>query len=76
MRGRKQYFVEYESDRKVCGSYTHDAGSASTIRSAKTIIRNVRKHQADENPRNFKVYDCWADIDPATNHVPCVYEEA
>lgn len=75
MRGRKQFFVEYTSDRKCCGCYTHNAGSASTITSAKRIIRNVRKNDAEYNPRDFKVFDCWADVDEATNHVPCVYVE-
>lgn len=74
-RGCKQYFVEYESDRMICGSYIHTAGMASTIKSAKSIIRNVRKNRAEYNPRNFKVFDSFADIDSETNHVPCVYEE-
>lgn len=71
----KQYFVEYESDRIVCGSKIRTAGRASTIRSAKSIIRNIRKNYAEENPRNFKVFDSWADVDEETNFVPCVYEE-
>ena len=42
-RGNKQYFVEYESDKMICGSYNHTAGNASTINSAKSIIRKIRK---------------------------------
>ena len=88
MRSSKQYFVEFESDKfnksrynpetDDYGCYTHFAGNASTIKSAKAVIRNIRKNPdlADDHPRNFKVYDCWADIDPATNHAPCVYFEA
>ena len=75
-RGHKQYFVEYESDKRICGSYNHIAGNASTINSAKSIIRKIRKMLAEENPRNFRVYDCWADVDEETNFVPCVYAES
>lgn len=75
MRGHKQFFIEYTSDKKRCGSYTHTAGNASTIKSAKSIIRSTRKNEAVYNPRNFKVFDCWADVDEETNHVPCVYFE-
>ena len=48
---RKQFFVEYESDRFNRGMYNKktkeygcnvwDAGNASTIRSAKSIIRSI-----------------------------------
>lgn len=75
MRGHKQFFVQYESSQLLCGDYTHTAGNASTIRSAKSIIRNIRKNYAEDNPHNFKVYDCWADVEAETNHVPCVYQE-
>ena len=75
-RGHKQYFVEYESDKRICGSYNHTAGNASTINSAKSIIRNIRKTMAEYNPRNFRVYDSDGEIDEATNFVPCVYMEA
>ena len=81
----KQFFVEYESDRYNRGMWNKqtnyygcnvwNAGNASTIRSAKSIIRNVRKNHAEENPRNFKVYDSWADVEPETDFVPCVYAE-
>lgn len=83
---KKQYFVEYESDRYDSraydrekgdyGSYNHYYGShASTIKTAKTYINKIRKEYAAENPRNFRIYDSWADVDPLTNHVPCVYQE-
>lgn len=71
----KQYFVLYDSDKKVCGSYEHEAGNASTIKSAKGVIRRVREIDKDNNPRNFRIYDCLADVDKATNFVPCVYRE-
>ena len=69
MRGHKQYFVEFESDKfdNLCynpetddyGSYIHFAGNASTIKSAKAVIRNARKNPSwvADHPRNFKVYD-------------------
>lgn len=71
----KQYFVEFTSDTRCCGSYQHGAGNAGSIKSAKSIIRNMRKMYADTNPRDFCVYDRWADVDPKTNFVPCVYSE-
>lgn len=74
-RGHKRYFVEYESDKKVCGGYNHPGGNASTIKSAKSIIRNLRKQVAEENPRNFRIYDSLGEIDEITNFVPCVYSE-
>ena len=75
MRGHKQYFIQYESDLMICGSCIHTFGNASTINSAKSIIRKLRKMLAEEDPRNFRVYDCWADVDKNTNFVPCVYSE-
>lgn len=74
-RGCKQYFVTCESDRKICGGYEYTVGYASTIKSAKAIIRNERLNRAEFNPRNFKVYDSYAEVDKSTNHVPCVYTE-
>lgn len=72
----KQYFLEYESDRIICGTNNHSYGThASTLRTAKGYIGKVRKLQASENPRNFRIYDCWADVDPETDFVPCVYHE-
>ena len=82
----KQYFIEYESDKfdwlaydrekGERGSYTHYYGShASTIKTAKSYIRKIRRELAEENPRNFRIYDSWADVDPVTNYVPCVYQE-
>lgn len=82
----KQYFVEYVSDRYNrneydrekgdYGSYNHEYGSyASTIKTAKSYIRSIRKNHADENPRNFRIYDRWADVDTQTGFCPCVYQE-
>ena len=71
----KQYFVRYESDKVVCGSNDHPAGAASSLKSAKAVIRSIRKNYAEQNPRNFRVYDTWAELDPATNHTPIIYSE-
>ena len=69
MRSRKQYYVWYENDRVVCGSNGHTASGASTLRSARSVIRNIRKNDG-YHPRNFKVYDTWVE-GPAE----VVYEE-
>lgn len=82
----KQYFLKYDSDRYDSkeydiakggyGSYSHTYGTnASTIKIAKAYIRKMRKELANENPRNFRIYDSAGDIDPITNYVPCVYQE-
>ena len=39
----KQYFMEYESDRKVCGGYSHVWGFASSIKTAERVYRQVQK---------------------------------
>lgn len=75
-RGHKRYFVEYESNRKICGGYNHPGGNAGTVKGARSIIRSIRKQEAEHNPRNFRVYDSLGEIDPSTNFVPCVYSEA
>lgn len=72
----KQFFIMFESDRVVCGSNDHILCNASTIKSARAAIRSARKKEyiAEHNPRNFRVYDSWADV-PEDQHVPCVYQE-
>lgn len=72
----KQYFVRYESNKTWhnYGELTNDhfGGDASTIKSAKSIIRNIRKQATlEEEVRNFRIYDSWAE--PKTI---CVYQEA
>ncbi len=81
----KQFFVEYESDKfnhgmynketGEYGCYIHFGGNASSIRNAKAVIRQIRYGFASENPRNFKIYDSWADVNTETHFVPCVYSE-
>ena len=72
----KRYYIRFESDQVVCGSNDHMLCNASTLRSAKDAIRSARKKDfiAVYNPRNFRVYDTWADV-PEDQHVPCVYQE-
>ena len=75
----KQYSMQYESDQRNpfsnIGEYEHFYGYASTIKTAKQYIRKCRKEEAQYNPRNFRIYDHWADVDPATDYVPYVYQE-
>ncbi len=70
----KRYFMEYESDKKVCGSYSHVYGFASTLKTAKTYINRCRKNDVEYNPRNFRIFDTWGDC-AENEHVPCVYQE-
>lgn len=69
----KRYFVEYESDEKVCGSNSHTYASASTIKTAKGYFKRIREKVP--NARNIRIYDSWADVDESTNFVPVVYRE-
>lgn len=71
----KRFFMEYESDKKVCGDYNHIYGFASTLKTAKSYIGRCRRDYADENPRNFRVYDTEGECEE-NGHVPCVYCEA
>lgn len=77
----KRYYLEYDSDKINYSQYredfrhSHFYGYASTIKRAKGYIREVKERYADQNPRNFRVYDGYGDIDPETNFVYCVYHE-
>ena len=77
-RGRKQYFIECCETRTCEGvpySRTTQLGNTSTIKSAKSTISWYRREYRKYNPKDFRVYDYWAEVDPTTGHVPCVYEE-
>ena len=75
----KQYSMEFESDQinhmSNVGKNNHFWGYASTIKTAKQDISKCRKAEAARHPRNFRIYDHWAEVDPITNYVPVVYHE-
>lgn len=71
----KRYSMRYESDEVYFGTNDHEWGMASTIKTAKQYISRCKKLKAQYNPRNFRIYDHYADVDPKTNYVPCVYKE-
>ena len=71
----KRFYMEYESDKKVCGDYNHIYGFASTLKTAKSYIGRCKRNCTDENPRNFRVYDTAGECGE-NEHVPCVYREA
>lgn len=71
----KRYSMQYTSDEIVCRSNNHVYGMASTIKTAKQYISRCKKIEAQYNPRNFRIYDHYADVDPVTDYVPCVYQE-
>lgn len=74
-KGHKRYFLEYESDKVICGSNKHHGYQANAIKTLKSAIKKVRKDEAEYNPRNFVIYDSDADIG-WHEHVPAVYKEA
>lgn len=71
----KQYSMRYESDKVVCGSNDHVWAMASTIKTARQYISECKKVDAQYNPRNFRIYDHYANVDEKTGFVPCVYQE-
>lgn len=71
----KRYFMIYESDRVICGSRDHTYGNATQLRTAKAYISKCRESEAMDNPRNFRIYDTFSDVDPETGFVRCVYHE-
>ena len=68
----KRYFMEYESDRTVCKTNRHTWGAASSLRTAKQYITKCRKALANENPRNFRIYDTYTESNECAK---CVYME-
>ena len=76
----KQYCVEYESDKRNPfsnhGEFNHTYGFASSIKTARQYISQCREKESRYNPRNFRIYDTYADVDADTDYVPCVYREA
>ena len=76
----KRYFLMYESDKhnpfSNVGDHVHTYGAgASTIKTARSYINRVRKTEAQDHPRNFRIYDSYGDVDQTTDFVPCVYKE-
>ena len=76
----KQYSLQYTSDEynrfSNTDPYNHFYGYASTIKGAKAYISRIKNsYLKRENPRNFRIYDHWADVNPNTNYVQCVYHE-
>lgn len=71
----KRYFMMYESDRIICGTNDHLYGYASSLKTAKAYIPRCKELFASYNPRNFRIYDSYGDIQADTNFVPCVHQE-
>lgn len=81
----KRYSMSYTSDRQMgweeddngnfVPSFDHHYGYASSVNVCRQYISRCRKLEAEHNPRNFRIYDHWADIDGSTGFVPCVYRE-
>ena len=72
----KRYMLQYESDQMVCRRNNHTWGYASTLKTAKTYINKCRKQEAKYNPRNFRIYDTYGELDTEANYISCVYQEA
>ena len=77
--GHKQYFIEAYETRTLPNGITYgrnvDVGNASTLKNAKSMITQYRRNYAQYNPMDFRVYDCYAEVDEKTGFVPCVYQE-
>jgi hypothetical protein len=55
--GIKRFILYYESDRKICNSYEHEGGRANSQKTIKQYISNIKRDQAEYNPRNFYIVD-------------------
>ena len=69
----KRFYVEFESDKVVCGKNSRIYGYANSLNTAKRYIKECRLQDAN-NPRNFRIYDTLGDCEE-DEHVPCVYSE-
>lgn len=64
----KQYSMEYESDQVCCKKNNHVWGFASSIKTAKQYINKCRQSEAANHPRNFRIYDHFAEVDSIVYH--------
>ena len=82
----KQYTIRYMSDKRSCWrwsyevgdyveNYDHEYSQTNSLKTAKKWISEIKKIHAKDNPHNFRIYDHWADVDPETHYVPCVYQQ-
>lgn len=70
----KQYSVYYESDQMICNSYDHFYGYTTSMRTAKAYISQIKKNYSDHNPRNFRIYDQYAEVED-DEPILCIYRE-
>ena len=70
----KRYYMQYDSDQIVCGSNEHTYGFASSLKTARAYISRCRREMSEYNPRNFRIYDAYGEVDQEIGHVPCVYQ--
>ena len=70
----KHYSLYFTSDEVVCRSNDHFYGNYSTFKVAKAAISNIKRLYADKNPRNFRIYDQWADV-ADDEPIPCIYRQ-
>lgn len=70
----KQYSVYYESDQMICNSFDHFYGYTTSMRTARAYIRWIKKNYSKHNPRNFRIYDHYAEVED-DEPIPCVFHE-
>ena len=75
MARHKRYFLMYESDQIICRSHDHEYAGGNSVKTCRQYIRNIRRDESQYNPRNFRIYDTFEDVDPETGFVPVVYQE-
>lgn len=76
---RKQFYIVASETRTspIYGfTYERDTtvGNASTLKTAKAMISRFRRNNQEYNPMNFRIFDCWGEVDEK-GFVPCVYQE-
>lgn len=65
----KRYYIRYEDDKKVCGSNEHNYCAASSLKTAISIAKRVKREIA--NARNIRVFDIMQDDE--NGHALAVY---
>lgn len=85
---RKRFFIGYVTDEtqrlfengRIAHNYEFSGGGYSSLKSAKNGIAKMRRENAEKHPREFGVFDSWAEpvINPVMDgeeFTPCVWCE-
>lgn len=72
---KKRFTIIYESNATESFAVHRYGGLYATLSECKIAISNIRIREGKNKPRNFKVFDLEADINPHTGFAPEAYKE-